>query len=148
MAFDFNKWNQQFGGEKALKELEDVKKNGGSFEDLPDGDYICKLEKLELAESKKHQPMIKAMFRIVRGEHKKKCLFVNQVIAGGFPLHKGLEFLRSLEVFDDSEVDFDGDYSAFNDLIMDIAEEAANMVYTVKKSMDGEYTRIEVTGVN
>lgn len=147
MAFDFDKWNAQFGGAQAVKELEEAAKGNGNFDELPDADYVCKLEKLELAESKQHKPMIKGQFRIVRGEHKKQCLFVNQVFTRGFPQHKGLEFLRSLQVFDDSEIDFDGDFVKFNDLIMDIAEEAVNLIYTVRKSKDGDYTRLEVLDV-
>lgn len=145
MAIDFNKWNQEFGGDEAVKALKDAKQN--EYTEVPDGTYRCKLEKLELGESKKGQPMIKGQFRITKGEHKKQCLFVNQVFTRGFPQHKGLEFLRSLQVFDESEIDFDGDFNDFNDLLLDIAEEAEGMEFDVKKSMDGEYTRLEITGV-
>lgn len=154
MAIDFNKWNEQFGGEEAVKALKDsmANSNTGDFAELPDGTYVCKLEKLELGESSKHKPMIKAMFRIIEGQHKKQCLFVNQVFArsdngSGFPIHKGLEFLRSLQIFDDSEVDFDGDYARFNDLLLDMAEEAETLSYEVRKSKQGEYTRLDVTDV-
>lgn len=142
MAIDFNKWNEQFGGQEALEALEEAKKN--EYTEVPDGIYICKLEQLELGESKKGQPMIKGMFRITEGEHKKQCLFVNQVFTRGFPQHKGLEFLRSLNVFDESEIDFDGDFADFNDLLLDIAEEAQTMTFEIKKSKDGEYTRLTV----
>ena len=140
------------------------------FSELPDGEYTCKLEKLELGESSNGKPMIKGMFRIVEGEHKKQCLFYNQVFCrsangNAFSMHKGLEFLRSLQVFDESEIDFDGDYEDFNDLLLDIAEEAEGMTSFViivavppasfdilseyereqlEKSKDGEYTRLEI----
>lgn len=143
MAIDFNKWNQEFGGEEAVKALKDAKQN--EYTEVPDGSYWCSLEKLELGESKKGQPMIKGQFRILKGEHKKQCLFVNQVFTRGFPQHKGLEFLRSLQVFEESEIDFDGNFQDFNDLLLDIAEAAEGMRFEVKKSMDGEYTRLEVT---
>ncbi len=142
MAIDFNKWNEQFGGQEAIKELEEAKSN--EFTEVPDGTYICKLENLELAESKSGKPMIKGMFRITEGGHKKQCLFVNQVFTRGFPQHKGLEFLRSLNVFDESEIDFDGDFADFNDLLLDIAENAEGMTFDVEKSKDGEYTRLTV----
>lgn len=144
MAIDFAKWNADFGGDEAVKELKEQKEKAKEFEELPDGDYTCALEKLELGETKDGRPMIKGMFRIVEGEHKKQCLFYNQVFTRGFPQHKGLEFLRSLEVFDDSEIDFNGDFEDFNDLLLDIAEEAAGMTFDVGKSKDGEYTRIEI----
>lgn len=142
MAIDFNKWNEQFGGEEAVKELAEAKSN--EYTEVPDGTYICNLENLELVESKSGKPMIKGMFRITEGQHKKQCLFVNQVFTRGFPQHKGLEFLRSLNVFDESEIDFDGDFEDFNDLLLDIAENAAGMTFEVEKTKDGEYTRLTV----
>lgn len=142
MAIDFEKFNEQFGGEQAIKETKEAAQN--EFKDVPDGNYVCNLEKLELGESKTHKPMVKAMFRIIEGSFKKQCLFVNQVITPGFPLHKGLEFLRSLDVLEESEIDFDGNYVHFNDLLLDIAEEAEGMSFSIKKSMDGDYTRLEV----
>lgn len=147
MAIDFNKWNEQFGGAEAVKGLKDAAEN--DFSELPDGEYTCKLEKLELGESSNGKPMIKGMFRIVEGEHKKQCLFYNQVFCrsangSAFSMHKGLEFLRSLQVFDESEIDFDGDYEDFNDLLLDIAEEAEWMTFDIEKSKDGEYTRLEI----
>lgn len=147
MAVDFNKFNEQFGGADALKALEEAKKN--EYKEVPDGLYDCKLESLELGESKNNKPMIKAQFRINVGEFKKQCLFLNQVITPGFPMHKGLEFLRSLEVFDESEIDFNGDFNDFNNLLMDIAEEVERnkMSFGVKKTKDGDFTRIEVKEV-
>ena len=91
--------------------------------------------------------MIQGQFRIKEGKHKKQCVFLNQVVTPGFPMHKGLEFLRSLQVFDDSEIDFDGNYEHLNDLILDIAEESEGLDFEVKKSTDGDFTRLEITDV-
>lgn len=142
MAIDFKKWNEDFGGEAARKALADARSN--EYKDVPDGNYKCKLEDLELTESKKKQPMLKAIFRIVAGEYKKQCLFLNQVLTPGFPTHKALEFMRSLNVFDEDEIDFDGNFETFNDLVMDLAEEAEAFTFDVIKSTDGQYTRLEV----
>lgn len=147
MAIDFNRWNEEFGGQEALEELAKQKENSSEFTELPDGTYVCELEKMELGESRKGQPMIKAQFRIKEGSHKKQCLFYNQVFTRGFPQHKALQFLRSLNVFDESEVDFDGNFATFNDLLLDIAEEAESggLRFQIVKSHDGEYTRLECT---
>lgn len=147
MAIDFSKWNEEFGGKDALEDLKKAKEN--EYTELPEGTYVCKMEKLELGESKKGQPMIKAQFRISEGEHKKQCLFYNQVFTRGFPQHKGLEFLRSLQLLDDADVDFDGNFETFNDLLLDLAEvaEEDSVTFEIKKSQDGEYTRLEVTDV-
>lgn len=144
MPVDFNKWNEEFGGEEAIKALDEAKNN--EYTEVPDGEYHCKLEKLELGESKNGKPMVKGQFRIMEGEHKKQCLFWNQVVTRGFPMHKALEFLRSLKIFDDSEVDFSGDFNDFNDLLLDMAEEAeaSSLRWWIDKSRDGEYTRLTV----
>lgn len=142
---DFNKWNEDFGGEDAVKALKEAKEN--EYTETPDGKYVCSLEKLELGSSKKGKPMIQGQFRIKEGKHKKQCVFLNQVVTPGFPMHKGLEFLRSLQVLDDSEIDFDGNYEHLNDLILDIAEESEGLDFEVKKSTDGDFTRLEITDV-
>lgn len=142
MAIDFSKWNQEYGGKEALEDLKKASEN--EYSEVPDGTYVCKLEKLELGESKKHQPMVKGMFRIIEGTHRKQCLFYNQVFTRGFPQHKALEFLRDLNVFDRTDIDFNGDFADFNDLLLDIAEEAEQMTFEVQKAADGEYTRLNV----
>lgn len=154
MAIDFEQWNEQFGGDDAVKALQAASENSSDFSELPDGSYVCRIEKLELGESKAHKPMIKGMFRITQGSHKKQCLFYNQVFCrnaegNAFSIKKGLDFLRSLQIFDDAEVDFDGNYSTFNDLLLDMAEEAeaANMTFEIMKEKDGDYTRLTVTEV-
>ena len=143
---DFEKWNEEFGGEEALADLKKAKENNQDFKDLPDGTYTCKLEKLELAESKAGKPMVKGMFRITKGNFKKQCIFYNQVFTRGFPQHKCLEFLRNLDIFDKSEVDFDGDFNHFNDLLLDLAEQAESLEFDIEKSTDGEFTRLDCKG--
>lgn len=153
MAIDFEKWNQEFGGEAAVKEIEQAKESAGEYAELPEGTYVCKLEKLELGESKAKKPMVKAMFRIVEGEHKKQCIFYNGVMVANDPQwnglmkHRVLEFLRSLDVLDESEIDFDGNYAHFNDLLLDIAEgaEEDHLKFEVFTEKDGDYNKITVT---
>lgn len=152
MAVDFNKWNQQYGGNQAL---EDLKKDSNiEYSELPDGEYICRLEKLELAETQAGKPMIKGMFRITDGQHHNQCIFYNQVFCRSesgsmFSMYKGLKFLRSLQIFDVSEIDFNGNYADFNDLLLDMAEEAESsfMTFRIRKTKDGDYSRLDVTEV-
>lgn len=155
MAIDFEKWNQEFGGEAAVKELKKAEENAGEYAKLPEGTYICKLEKLELGESNTKKPMVKAMFRIVEGEHKKQCIFYNGVMAAkdpqynGFVQHNVLKFLRSLQVLEDIDVTFDGNFEHFNDMLLDIHEAAEedHLKFEVSTEENGEYTTIEVTDV-
>ena len=104
MAIDFEKWNQEFGGET---------------------------------------------------EHKKQCIFYNGVMVAnnpeynGFMMHRVLEFLRSLQVLDDMEVTFDGNYVHFNDLILDIHETAEEdgLKFEVFTEKDGDFNKVTVTDV-
>ena len=154
MAINYDDFNKKFGGEEAVKALSEAQQQNKEFEEVPDGSYICKLEKLELGETKKGQPMIAGMFRILEGQNKKQCLFINQMFCrsasgSAFPMHMGLQFLRSLKIFDDAEIDFNGNYKDFADLLLDMAEEAEEfgLKFEVKKSKDGEYIRLKVTDV-
>ena len=146
MGIDLKKWTKEFGGAEAVKAVEEAKNN--AYTEVPDDTYTCKLEKLELGESSTNKPMVKAMFRIVEGKHKKQCLFYNGVMVANDPsksgwcIHNVLQFLRGLNVLDEAEIDFDGDFEDFNDLLLDIAEEAESLKFEIEKSKDGEYTRI------
>jgi hypothetical protein len=152
MAIDFEKFNKEFGGEKAMKELAEAKEN--EITEIPSGNYVCKIDKLQLDETKDNRPKVFIQFRIIEGVHKNQCIFFNGVMAAanpeynGFVRHKTLEFLRDLEIFDDSEVDFDGDYRHFNDLLLDMAEESEGMKFEIKTYKDKkDYTQFEVIDV-
>lgn len=147
MAIDYDKWTKDFGGQEALEELKKAQENkggSGEFDEIPDGVYRCKLEKLELAASKTGKPMVKGVFAVSTGKYKNWKLFLNQVFTRGYPQHKALEFLRSMEVFEASEIDFDGDFKDFNDLLLDILENSEWMEWDIDKSKDGDFTKLEV----
>ena len=148
MAIDFKKFNQQFPADKMKADMKEAKENGGS--NLPDGEYTVKLDKMELGESSKHALMIKAQFRITKGEHAKQCIFKNCVLTGtkndGFMMLKANEFLESL----DSGIDVVfNDWEQYNDLIADIAEavQEDNLRYVVALDTDGKYQNFEIIDI-
>ena len=152
MAIDFEEWNQKFGGEEAVKAVKEAKEHAGEYSELPDGKYVCKLEKLELGEYN-GAPVVNGTFRIIQGEHKKQCIFYNGYMSAkdasknGFVQHRVLEFLRSLQVLDDIDVDFDGNFAHFNDLLLDIAEAAEEdgLKFEVKKSTNSRgYKEVKI----
>lgn len=50
----------------AKTDLKDVTSEGAGFEELPDGYYLCEVEKAELKESKtSHMPMVAFQFKVV-----------------------------------------------------------------------------------
>lgn len=135
MAIDFSKFNEMFPTDKLKKDMEEAAKNQTDFDKLPDGEYDCTLEKLELGESKSEKLMLKAQFRIEKGDHKNQCIFKNCVLTGtkndGFMLLQAKKFLESL----DSGVDiaFNG-WDDFDGMLGDILDAIAEdgLMYTVK----------------
>lgn len=148
MGIDFSKFNKEFPADKMKKDMQTAKENGNS--DLPDGEYTVKLDKMELTQSSKGALMIKAQFRIQKGEHKKQCIFVNRVLTGtkndGFMMLKANEFLESLD--SGVEVVFE-DWEQYNDLILDIAEaiQEDGLQYVVALDTDGKYQNFEVIDI-
>lgn len=124
MAIDFSKFDAQVNTEKLAEDIKAAAENNQEFEETPDGTYVCKVENLEIGETKDGRPMLKAMFRIIEGDLEKRCLFMNRVLFGtkndGNMIASAIGFLETL----DSGIDvvFES-YSQFADLVMDIAEE-------------------------
>lgn len=133
MASIFDKWNKNIDTEGLKKDIEEAEANGGNSEyrEVPVGTYEVKIDKMELKESSKGDPMFFAQFRILNGEFENSCLFMNQVITQGFQIGQVNKFLRSLEAVD--EVEFK-DYGQYNDLIMDAMEaiDEAGLEYLVE----------------
>lgn len=148
MVIDFKKFNEQFPADKMKSAMAEAKENQNN--QLPDGEYTARLEKMELGESSKHALMLKAQFQITEGEHKKQCIFKNQVLTGtkndGFMLIKANEFLESLDsgipvVFEDWE--------QYNDLILDIAEavQEDKLRYVIVLDTDGKYQNLDIADI-
>lgn len=121
MAIDWKKIDKSMDIEGLKKDMENAAENGGgNFKEVPEGNYEVKIDKLELTQSKKGDPMLTCWFVVLNGEYKGSKIFMNQLINLGYPLHLGHEFLRSL----DSGIEvpkFNG-YDKLNDTILDIHE--------------------------
>lgn len=123
---DFSKFDEQVNLDQLKADAAEAAKNGvGDYPEVPDGTYVVAIESMELGETKDHRPMFKAMFRILEGDHKKQCLFMNRVVYGtkndANMIGSVVGFLEKLE----SEVQpivFES-YSQFADLILDIMED-------------------------
>lgn len=119
---DFSKWNSAIDAEQYKRDIDEIKKNGGTgdYPEIEAGEYVVKIEKMELRESKKGDPMLFVQFRILEGAHAKACIFMNQVVFQPFQIHMANEFLRSLET--GVAVDFDGKFDDYANTILDVAE--------------------------
>lgn len=140
---DFSKFDKQVDLEGLKKDIEDSANN--DFKEVPHGDYEVAITKLELAESKKGDPMVKIWFKIVSGEYKGSLIFMNQVITRGFQIHIIDELLRCLET--DIDVHFES-YSQYADLLADIFEAVeGNFEYALKYGENKGFDTFEITEV-
>ena len=98
MAYDFAQFDKSVDIEGLKKDVAEATSNGsGDFKEVPHGSYEVAITKLELAVSKKGNPMVTCWFKILDGDYKNSLLFMNQVVTQGFQIHLVDEFLRSLE---------------------------------------------------
>lgn len=150
MANNNNNIWDKFDKMADLKSLaEDVKtaaENGGSYKEVPFGDYEVAIDKLELTASKAGDPMVSVWFKVVDGEFKGSRIFMNQVVTQGFQIHIINEFLRSL----DSGIDIVFDtYKQYGNLLMDVFEAVnGNLEFALKYS-EGKngFAKYEITEV-
>lgn len=123
---DYSKFDKMFDTKGLKDDLKEIDANGGTgeYKEVPYDKYEVKIEKMELGETgpkskNPGSPMLKVQFRILSGEFKNSCIFMNQVITQAFQLHLAMDFLKSL----DSGVDITFDsFVQFSDLIMDVHE--------------------------
>jgi hypothetical protein len=127
---DFSKFDATINEAELSKQLEEAKNNAPqSDKEVPAGNYTVKIEKMELGATKDGRPMFKVQCRILEGEFKKWCLFMNRVIYGtkndANMIQSVIGWLQKLEP--SMPVEFKN-YSQFSELVLDIFEEVADAV--------------------
>ncbi len=127
---DFSKFDQAINEAELAKQLEEAKNNPQqSDREVEEGNYTVKIEKMELGATKDGRPMFKVQCRILDGEFKKWCLFMNRVIYGtkndANMIQSVIGWLQKLEP--SMPVEFKN-YSQFSELVLDIFEEVADAV--------------------
>lgn len=116
---DFSKFDSMVDVAALKNDVAEAEKNGGNFDKVPYGSYEVNIEKMELNESKKGDPMFSCWFKIVNGDCKDRLIFMNQVVTQGFQIHIVNSFLKELD--SGIDVKFDS-FTQYNNLIMDIHE--------------------------
>lgn len=142
---DFSKFDATINKDEMAKQLAEAKENGaGESLEAPAGNYVVKVEKMELGATKDGRPMFRVQLRVVdAGEdakadvteylshfkNKKPCLFMNRVIYGtkndANMIQSVIGWLDKLET--ETVPEFKN-YSQFADLILDIFEEVADSI--------------------
>lgn len=134
---DFSKFDKEINTNELSKAIEDAA-NNPQFEarDVPAGQYEVKLEKMEVKATKDGRPMFSVMMRIISGDYKKMCLFMNRVLYGtkndANMIASVLGWLKKLDPEAD-DIEFKN-YSQFSDLVLDIYEDLSEAV-----SIDVDY---------
>lgn len=130
MAINWEEFDKNVDIENLEKDVQEAStREFGDYEDVPFGKYEVKINKLELTQSKKGDPMVSVWFEIINGNNKGRLIFMNQVVLQGFQIHTANEFLRSLGT--DENIEFKG-YSAYNILILNIYEKSVNNEYALE----------------
>ena len=137
---------EQFDAQVNLGEIEEQKKKAteNSYEEVPAGEYIAKIENMELGLTKDKRPMFKVQMRLIEGEGEaekaflakykknKPCVFMNRVIFGtkndGAMIASVEGWLNSIG-FEETVV-FTG-YSDFANVIMDCAEQCDGLEFAI-----------------
>ena len=118
---NWSKFDKEFDTKGLQEEIKEAAENDrGGYEDVPNGDYEVSVEKLELKESRKGDPMLSVWFNILDGKFTNSKIFMNQVLTKGFQIHNANELLRSLGT--DLDIEFKS-YSQYAELIDDVFEQ-------------------------
>lgn len=130
MSFDFSKFDKEVNTEEMGKQIAEAKANPQmSDREVPAGTYTVKIEKMEIAATKDGRPMFKVQCRILEGEFKKWCLFMNRVIYGtkndANMIASVVGWLENLETETPPEFKT---YSQFAECVLDIFEEVADAI--------------------
>lgn len=143
MEFNWDKFDKQVDLEALAEDVKEVEENGGGdFEPLPDGQYEVEVEKLELTESKKGDPMLTIWFKVIEGDHANQRLFYNKVMqpqndrAFGIQVHQNNEMLRGLWDCEKDDVKFTS-FADYAQLVLDIHEDIdGKFEYLLSKETD------------
>lgn len=153
----------EFDKKVDLKKIEEQKKeaaeNAQNFEAVPAGEYIAKIESMELGMTKDKRPMFKVQMRLVEGcgdkesaflakyRKKKPCVFMNRVIYG---TKNDGSMIQSVEtwlakIFPDDPIVFNG-YAGFADQILDGAEVCESLEFEIEYD-DSKFNSISIVDV-
>jgi len=129
-TYDWGKFDKALDMDEVKKDIENATTGDGDYPEIPDDTYEVSVKQMELKTSKKGDPMLSIRFQIEAGEFKSSLIFYNGVMQPsnqymGLQIHNNNDMLKSLQVFEDDEIKWDG-FDTYADLIMDIAEEVTD----------------------
>lgn len=138
---DFSQFDKKVDLKGLKKDIAEAEKNGfdGDYPEVPKGKYEVAFEKIEMRATKKdNRPMLSVMARILEGEYKKSCVFMNRVLFGtkndANMINSAVGWLKNLGT--ELNIEFES-YAQFDNLVMDIAEAVdGNLEYVIDYDPD------------
>lgn len=144
----WDKFDKTVDTEGLAQDVKEAAENGvGNYKEVPHGTYEVSVEKMELVESKKGDPMVTIWFKIVSdGEYKGSLIFFNQVVNQGFQIHIVNDLIRSMDV--DVDTDFVS-YNQYGNMLMDAFEQINGNLEFALKYGEGKkgFSTYEITEV-
>lgn len=116
---DYSKFDKVVDIQGLKEDVKAASENQLDYKEVPKGTYEVEINKMELVESKKGDPMVSVWFKILNGDFKGSLIFYNQVITQGFQIHLANELLRNME--SGLDVEFES-YTQYGQLLLDIHE--------------------------
>lgn len=125
-----------FDGAVDLKGLQKEIDEAKDFEDVPDGDYVVSVDKMEIKNTKNGDKLMFAVqCKIKEGEHKGRLIFFNRVITGntspkwtdGKAIKSVITWVSKMLAEGDAPLTFTG-YRDFADQILDIFQSVCDSI--------------------
>ena len=143
---DFSKFDKSVNMSELKRQMEEAKNNQNVTRELPAGNYVATIEKMELGATKDGRPMFRVMMRVTQGEYKRFCMFMNRVIYGtkndGNMINSVIGWLNNLDPTEPVEW---VNYSELNESILDVFEELEGIEWGVQYDPDA-FNSISVVG--
>lgn len=143
---DYGKFDKMVNLEGLKSDIKEAENGSGTYDEVPNGTYEVKIEKLELGESKKGDPMLVCWFKIQSDYQHGRLIFMNQILRQGFQLHICNEFLRSLDT--GLDVHFDN-FMQYGQLIFEISRkiESEKLEFSLVYGKKGDFPTFKITEV-
>lgn len=132
MAVDFSKFDEAVNTEELQKEVEAAQE----FADVPDGEYIVSIEKMEIKLTKAGDKLMFAVqMKIKEDEQKGRNIFFNRVISGsksekwtdGMAIKSVCTWVNELLEEDEAPVEF-VNYSDLAEQVLDVFQEVKEAI--------------------
>lgn len=132
MAVDFSAFDEQVDTSALQQEIA----NTPDFTEVPDGDYIVGIEKMEIKlTSKKDKLMFAVQCKIKEGDQKGRMIFFNRTISGsqsekwtdGMSIKSVCTWVNELLTEDEAPVEFIN-YSDFAEQILDVFQSVKDVI--------------------